>query len=249
MNNMIQKANKMRFYFTSVHYQEIEKQPAMLAHLSQFLSWEEEERTKRRLNSLIKKNGVKTFSHMSYFDWLFPHKINREQIEDLFTLKFVSEKTNIILMGPNGVGKSMIAKNIVQAATQQGLSGLFIESSQLLDELLNHTTRAGLERALNRYMKTQVLAIDEIGYLSYDSRHADMFFQLINRRTSLFPTILTTNRPFSEWPQIFPGSACVTALIDRLIERCELCLIEGDSYRAKRYQDKERFKLSQRKKP
>lgn len=238
-NNIAQKANQLRIYSIARQWENIQKKPEFLNHVTQIIAWEEEERTRRKLELLIRKNGLKLVPPITTFDWQWPKKINREQIEDFFSLKFMLENSNIIFIGPKGVGKSMLAKNLVQAASQQGYSSLFTESSIMLDDLITQATNLGLERALQRYVKPKLLAIDEIGYLAYDTRHADLLFQLINRRAKNSSTIITTNRPFAEWPSVFPNAACVTALIDRLIERCEVCKIEGDSFRAKRFQERE----------
>lgn len=238
-NNLSQKANQLRIYSIARQWENIEKKPELINCITQILAWEDEERTRRRLELLVRKNGLKSVPPMATFDWQWPKKINREQIEDFFSLKFMLENVNIIFIGPNGVGKSMISKNLVQAASQQGYSALFTESSTMLNELITQATNSGLERALQRYVKPKLLAIDEIGYLAYDTRHADLLFQLLNRRAKNSSTIITTNRPFAEWTSVFPNAACVTALIDRLIERCEVCKIEGDSFRAKRFQERE----------
>jgi DNA replication protein DnaC len=99
-----------------------------------------------------------------------------------------------------------------------------------------------------KYLKPKLLAIDEIGYLSYDNRHADLLFQLINRRSRNSSTIITTNRAFAEWPSVFPNAACVSALVDRLIEKCEICKIEGASFRAKKFQEREAARTANKKK-
>jgi DNA replication protein DnaC len=238
-NNLPQKANQLRIYSIASQWETIQKKPELLNYVTQILTWEEEERKRRRLELLVRKNGLKSLESMAIFDWKWPKKINREQIEDFFSLKFMLENVNIILIGPNGVGKSMIAQNLVHTASQQGYSALFTESANMLDELIKQATHLGLERALQRYVKPKLLAIDEIGYLSYDTRHADLLFQLMNRRSKNSSTIITTNRPFAEWSSVVPNAACVTALVDRLIERCEVCKIEGDSFRGRRFQERE----------
>jgi DNA replication protein DnaC len=247
-NNLSQKANQLRIYSIASQWENIQKKPELLNHIEQLLHWEEEERKKRKLALLVKKNGLKSISPMAKFDWLWPKKINKEQIEDFFSLTFMIENVNIILIGPNGVGKSMIAQNLVQTASQQGYSALFIESAVMLDDLITQATNSGLERALQRYIKPKLLAIDEIGYLAYDVRHADLLFQLMNRRCKNSSTIITTNRPFAEWPSVFPNAASVTALVDRLIERCEVCKIEGPSYRSKKFQEREAARQLSKKK-
>ena len=246
-NNLVQIANKLRIFSIDAQWENIEKLPELLNNVTKILHWEEEERRRRHLDLLARKNGLKKFDMMSGFDWLWPKKIDKEQIEDFFSLRFMVENVNIVLIGPNGVGKSMIAQNLVYSASQQGYSSLFVESARMLDDLITQTTNVGLERALQRYVKPKLLAIDEVGYLAYDSRHADLLFQLMNRRTKNSSTIITTNRPFAEWPSVFPNAASVTALVDRLIERCEVSKIDGDSYRAKRFKEREITRVKNRK--
>lgn len=238
-NNLPQKANQLRIYSIASQWETIQKKPELLKNVEQILHWEEEERKKRKLALLVRKNGLKSITPMATFDWQWPKKINREQIEDFFSLTFMLENVNIILIGPNGIGKSMIAQNLVQIASQNGYSALFTESSKMLDELMTETKIIGLEKSLQPYLKPKLLAIDEIGYLAYDQRHADLLFQLIDRRSKTSSTIITTNRPFVEWPTVFPNANSVSALVDRLVERCEICKIEGSSYRAKRFQERE----------
>jgi DNA replication protein DnaC len=247
-NNLVQRANQLRSYCISMYWEEIKKTPKFMEYIEQILDWEEEEKKRRHLDLLVRKNGLKKFDFMADFEWKWPKKINRAQIEDFFSLRFMIEKSNIVLIGPNGVGKTMIAQNLIHTASQQGYSALFVESSRMLNDLIIQTTNAGLEKALQKYVKPKLLAIDEVGYLAYDSRHADLLFQLMQRRSKSSSTIVTTNRPFAEWSSVFPNAACVTALIDRLIEQCEVAKIEGDSYRAKRFQEKEAARQSARKK-
>ena len=112
-NEFLQRANKLRIYSIASQWEVIEKRPELLKHITQLLAWEEEERNRRRLDLLVRKNGLKKFDFMATFDWQWPKKINREQIEDFFSLKFMIENVNIVLFGPNGVGKTMIAQNLI----------------------------------------------------------------------------------------------------------------------------------------
>ena len=246
-NNLIKTANYLRIYSIAAQWENIEKKPALLSVLTELLTWEEEERKRRRLELLMRKNGLKQIDFMADFDWKWPKKIDKEQIEDFFSLKFMIENVNIVLIGANGLGKTMIAQNLIQTACKQGYSALFVESSRMLADLMTQTANVGLERALLRYVKPKLLAIDEVGYLAYDTRHADLLFQLMNRRTPNSSTIITTNRPFAEWPSVFPNAASVTALVDRLIERCEVSKIEGASYRTKKFTERENQRRTNKK--
>jgi DNA replication protein DnaC len=130
----------------------------------------------------------------------------------------------------------MIAKNLVQKALDQGYKGRFITAAKLIADLLSADYR--LESRLRYYTNLDILAIDEIGYLSFESRAADLLFEVVSRRYEQAPIILTTNLAFKDWPSIFPGAFCVSALVDRLIHHCHILPIRGDSYRQKESKDK-----------
>jgi DNA replication protein DnaC len=144
----------------------------------------------------------------------------------------IKRKVDVIFMGTSGLGKTMLAKNLVHEAARAGHEAVFIAAADLLDELLSEAGRSGVERALKKFAKPKLLAIDEVGYLSYDTRHADLLLRVIQKRHRSASTVITTNRPFTEWREMFPNAASVVALVDRLIENCEIVHIEGDSYRA-----------------
>lgn len=236
---ILELAKMLRLHAIPTHWKEIVKNDVQKTFLRNLLQWENQERERRRLDACVRKNGVKSVSPMSGFDWTWPIKINRDQIEDLFNLSFLTDHVNVVLIGSAGLGKTMIAQNLVDLASRKGHSALFVESSHLMGELVAETTRRGLEAALAKYTKPKLLAIDELGYLAYDTRFADLLFQLIHRRTKNSSTIITTNRAFSEWRDVFPNAASVTALIDRIIERCEVVQIEGESFRQKRFQERQ----------
>ena len=167
-------------------------------------------------------------------------------------LNFITETANLILVGPNGVGKSMIAQNIAHHAVLQGHSALFINAAQMLGDLAAQDGDNALRRRLKHYAHPDLLIIDEVGYLSYGNRHADLLFNIINRRYELKPTIVTTNRPFAEWSEVFPNAACVVSIVDRLVHHSEIMVIEGGSYRmreAKERAAKKKKTVKSRRKP
>jgi DNA replication protein DnaC len=239
-------AKELRIHSVSTNWKAIQQTVGWDELMLTFLRWEKSEREKRRLDRLVKMNGLLSIEPMANFDWNWPQKIDREKIQDLFTLEFIEEKANIVLIGSTGLGKTMIAQNLVDHASRKGHTSLFIESSALMGDLVPETSRRGLEAALTRYTRPKLLAIDELGYLSYDARFADLLFQLIQRRAKCSSTIVTTNRSFREWPEVFPNAASVTALIDRIIERCEVIHIEGASYRGKRFEERTEQRKRQR---
>jgi DNA replication protein DnaC len=201
--------------------------------LPQLIEWEEALRQQRSLDRRVSQSKLGRFRPLCDFDWGWPKRCDRGLIESLMSLDFMHEKANVILIGPNGVGKTMIAQNIVHQALIQGAQVLFTTAGNLLNELAAIDSDSALNRRLNYYAKPQLLVIDEVGYLSYSNRSADLLFELMNRRYEKQSTVVTTNRPFSEWAEVFPNAACVTSLIDRLMHHAEVVGIEGDSYRLK----------------
>jgi len=201
--------------------------------VSQLLQWEEEERSQRSLDSRLKSAHIGRFKPMAHFDWDWPKKCDREAIEEFMNLAFMKDAINIVLCGPNGVGKSTIAKNIAYQSIIHGHTALFTSASHMLNDLASQDGDQALRRKLKYYTQPQILILDEVGYLSYSNRCADLLFEIISRRYHEKSTVITTNKPFTEWRDIFPNAACVVSLVDRLVHRSEIINIEADSYRLK----------------
>lgn len=210
---------------------------------------EEEERQKRSLERRIRAGKLGRFKPLADFDWSWPTKIDRRQLEDLLKLRFPDEGTNIIMAGPNGVGKSMLAKNVAHRALLSGYTVLATTASAMLNDLATQDSARGLQRRLGRYCRPRILLVDEVGYLSYGNRHADLLFEVVTRRYDAGdkPVIVTTNKAFSEWREVFPNAACVVTLIDRLVHRSEVVNIEGESYRLKEAQERASQRAKSRK--
>jgi DNA replication protein DnaC len=199
----------------------------------QLLEAEEAERKKRSLERRIQNAHLGPFRSMTNFDWNWPRKINRELIEEIFTLETLKKPINIVLIGPNGVGKTMIAMNLAYQALLRGATVCFTTGSAMLNDLASQHSGTALQRRLKRYVNPSLLVIDEVGYLSYDNRHADLLFEVVSRRYQHLPIILTTNRVFEEWSEVFPNAACVVTMVDRLVHQAEIVEIDGQSYRLK----------------
>lgn len=200
----------------------------------QLLDWEEAQRTARSLERRIKAARLGLFKSMPDFDWKWPQKIDRTAIDEVFKANFFDEGVNTVLLGPNGVGKTMLLKNLAHHCVLRGHTVRFATASSMLNDLAAQQSTAALNRSLRLYVNPDLLCVDEVGYLSYDARYADLLFEVVTRRyEAQKPIVLTTNKPFSEWPSVFPNATCVVTLVDRLIHRCEVISIEGSSFRMK----------------
>lgn len=214
--------------------------------LPRLLEVEEEDRGRRGLERRLRNAKLGRFKPFADFDGSWPKKIDNEQLEELFTLSFIEEAANVILVGPNGVGKTMIAKNLAYQAVLRGHTARFVTASELLNDLAAQDTGSALRRKLRQYSHWKILVIDEVGYLAGSARHGDLLFEVINRRYQEKPVILTTNKVFTEWGEIFPSSTCVVTMVDRLIHKAEVVKIEAESYRLKEAKEREVQKKAKR---
>ncbi len=210
------------------------------------LGWEETERGRRSLERRLSEAHIGRFKPLCDFDWTWPKSCDRAAIDALMSLDFIKEAANAVIVGPNGVGKSTIARNIAHRAVVQGHTVLFAQAGQLLGDLTALDSDTALRRRLRHYAAPKLLCIDEVGYLSYSNRHADLLFELISRRYENTSTLITTNRPFADWREVFPNAACVVSLIDRLVHNAEVVPIDGDSYRLKEAQERSAQRARQR---
>ena len=233
------QAGELRLHGLLGRWTEVMGQPEQARWVAQLLGWEATERHRRSLERRLRDAHIGRFKSLADFDWQWPTQCDRAAVEELMTLEFLKDASNVVLVGPNGVGKTMCACNLGYQAVLAGRTALFITAGQLLGELAALDSDSALRRRLRHYAAPDVLLIDEVGYLSYSNRHADLLFELVSRRYQHKSTVVTTNRAFADWGEVFPNAACVVSLIDRLMHRAEVVRIEGKSYRQKEADERE----------
>ena len=200
-------AGELKLYGLLAHWEELDHP---LPHwLIQLLNWEEDERQKRGLQRRIHNAKIGTFKPLADFDWQWPKKLDQAAVLALMQTDFMQQDkaVNPIFVGGNGIGKTTIAKNIAYQVVLNGYSVMFTTAAQMLNDLAAIDSDSALKRRLKYYAQPQLLVIDELGYLSYANRHADLLFDIVNRRYEVKSTLVTTNRSFEDWNEVFPNAA------------------------------------------
>ncbi|MCP5024103.1 MAG: ATP-binding protein [bacterium] len=241
-DSLKERAKALKLHGLLAHWDEVRD----AAWLEPLIRWEEEERARRGLQRRLSSARLGRFKPLADFDWNWPKQCDRQVIEELMRLDFLAQSANAVLVGPNGVGKSTIARNIAHQAVLAGHSVLFTNAAAMLNELAAQDGDNALRRRLALYARPRLLVIDEIGYLSYSNRHADLLFEIVSRRYEEKSTLVTTNKPFAEWNQVFPNASCVVSLVDRLVHHAEIIPLEGESYRLKEAKEQSEKRRQQR---
>lgn len=187
----------------------------------------------RRFRNALKLSGLPHHKTIDEFDFAFQPSLDARKVRDLATLQFVEDKSNVALLGPPGVGKTMLAVSLAVAACRAGYSIYFTTLDDLVRRLRDAEATGRFSRQLNAYLRPSVLLVDEVGYLPLDRAEANMVFQLVSRRYERGSIILTSNKSFPEWGSVLGDDVLATAILDRLLHHCDVLSIDGPSYRLK----------------
>lgn len=203
------------------------------AFLKRLLSVEEAGKRNRRAEKLRHAACFESEKNLEDIDYGFNHTLDRDKIEELGRLGFLEANENIIIIGPPGVGKSMIATGIGMNAVNAGYKVLFVNAKDLIDRLYEKMQEGTLRTMLAELNKIHLLIIDELSYIKMDRERESLFFQVIRHRYEKNSLIITTNLPMGRWDELFSGKLAATAILDRLVHHCHILSITGDSYRVK----------------
>jgi DNA replication protein DnaC len=187
----------------------------------------------RRFHNALKISGLPHHKTLDDFDFAFQPDLDVRKIRDLATLGFIETRSNIALLGPPGVGKSHLAISLAVAACQAGCSVYFTSLDDLAAKLRTADAVGKLPWQMRTYLRPALLVIDEVGYLPLDRTDANLIFQLVARRYEKGSIILTSNKTFSEWGQVFTDEVLATAILDRFLHHCDVISINGPSWRLK----------------
>jgi len=230
---------RLHLHYIKSHYQAAatrtaEQQCSYVDYLAQLIDGETTMRENRSIERRIKNARFPVLKTLEDFQWSWPKKINRPQIQNLFRLAFIAARTNVVLIGNVGLGKTHLSIALGHAACLNGHTVLFTTAVDIINTLAAAQSAGQLKRELNRYLKPAVLIVDELGYLPIDKHGADLLFQIISHRYERAPMVITANRAYKHWSQIFNNDSTLTsAILDRVLHHAETVIIEGKSFRMK----------------
>ncbi len=228
------KLSNMSAHYKTLADEAAQKQYSHIDYLQRLVQGEAEAKKNRARERRIRAARFPVIKTLEQFRWTWPKNINRLQVQNLFRLNFLKDNGNVILLGGVGLGKTHLATALGHAACLRGYTVLFATGIDVINSLSAAQNTGRLQAELKKYLKPSLLILDELGYLPIDKTGADLLFQIISHRYERGPMIITSNRAFKQWPEIFNNDSTLTsAILDRLLHHAETVLIEGKSYRMK----------------
>jgi len=238
-----QHLNYLKLHFIRENYESMAKQAAAkqwnhVHYLTELIQAQTHQRRDRAIERRIYQARFPQIKTLEQFNWSWPKKINQQQVQNLFRLKWIEDKSNVIFISGVGLGKTHLATALGYEACLKGYSVLFSTAVEAINNLIAAKAAGRLKQELNKYLKPDLIVCDELGYLPIDKTGADLLFQIISHRYEKGSIIITTNRVFKDWPEIFNNDSMLTsALLDRLLHHAQTVIIEGKSYRMKDHLD------------
>ena len=224
----------LREHYEPLAAEAARKRLSHVDYLAELIEGEVHRREQRSLQRRIRAARLPVLKSMDGFDSNWPKKINREQVQNLFRLAFLADHTNVVFLSNVGLGKTHMMIALAHAACLRAHSVRFTTAVEIINTLTAAQRVGSFKREMAKYLRPTLLAIDELGYLPIDKAGGDALFQVISQRYEHGSTLMTTNRVFKRWAEIFNNdSTLTTALLDRLLHHCEVVRIEGESYRQK----------------
>jgi DNA replication protein DnaC len=229
----------LKLAYLPAHYNELAQKASQknwthVDYLARLIEGEAALRQERSIARRIQLARFPVIKTLEQFSWSWPKTINRLQVQNLFRLQFIQAKANVIFLGGVGLGKTHLATALGYAACLKGYPVLFASAVDVVNTLAAAQAAGRMKQELKKYTKPALLILDELGYLPIDKAGADLLFQVISLRYEQGAMVITSNRAFKDWPEIFNNDATLTsAILDRLLHHAETIVIEGTSYRMK----------------
>ncbi len=235
------RLNRIKEIFPSAIKKAEENKLSYMAWIDQLLAEEVAVKEDRRLRTTLKIAGLPFEKTIEEYDFSFHPNLDKRSVMALFDLDFIHKKENVIFLGPPGVGKSHLAVSLAIKAAHFGVSIYFTTMAELVTKLKKDMAEDKMGKGRS-YCKNGLVVVDEVGYMPITRQDAHLFFQFICYRYEKSSTIITSNKSFGEWEELFGDPVIATAILDRLLHHCRVINIKGNSYRLKEFKQRKEVK-------